>query len=412
MTNRLESFATHALRSAAVFSVLGVSAAGLTCERGSNADSLGWTVVDSAGVVIVMNDEPAWPKGNAWQVLAEPEVSIGAFGGDSDYELYQVGSATRFADGMIAVLNAGTHEVRFYDADGRYLRSIGRDGEGPGEFRRPSALFRLGSDSLVVWDSQLRRVSVFLRHGVFARSFTIAGTAPYSVTNLLANRTLLAATGNVYRAGASEGGVHRDTSRYVILSLKGDSVGSVGSFPSAERFVRLAGGGMSVTTMLFSRTTRRAVYDNLVFVGTNDEYAIDVYDDAGNLVRSIRREVTPTVVTAELFSAEVEHRISEIEERFREIMAPLYEDMPRSEVQPFYSGLLTDPDGHLWVRRYTPESDPEWEWSVFDSSGRWLGDVVSPTGLEIYEVGRDYVLGLWRDETDIEFVHLHDLIRR
>ncbi len=168
---------------------------------------------------------------------------------------------------------------------------------------------------------------------------------------------------------------------------------------------------MSVATMLFSRTTRRAVHDNLVFVGTNDEYAIDVYDDAGNLVRSIRRAVDPTVVTAQLFAAEVEHRISEMEERFRGIMAPLYEDMPRPEVQPFYGAMLTDPDGHLWVRRYSPESDLVWEWSVFESSGRWLGDVVSPTNLEIYEVGRDYVLGRWQDEEEVEYVRIHRLLR-
>ena len=43
-------------------------------------------------------------------------------------------STRSLADGRIVVSNAGSHELRVFDAQGRHLHSFGRQGEGPGEF--------------------------------------------------------------------------------------------------------------------------------------------------------------------------------------------------------------------------------------------------------------------------------------
>jgi hypothetical protein len=48
-----------------------------------------------------------------------------------------------------------------------------------------------------------------------------------------------------------------------------------------------------------------------------------------------------------------------------------------------------------------PEADPE-KWWVFDPDGRLLGTVGVPAGLVVLPIGRDRVLGLWRDELDVE----------
>lgn len=97
--------------------------------------------------------------------LGAPGVEIGTVEGEPAYLLHQVVDAIRLADGRIAVLNAGSHEVRLYGADGTHLRSIGREGDGPGEFRRPARLRHRGGDTVAVVDEGLRRTTALTLGG-------------------------------------------------------------------------------------------------------------------------------------------------------------------------------------------------------------------------------------------------------
>ena len=49
-------------------------------------------------------------------------------------------------------------------------------------------------------------------------------------------------------------------------------------------------------------------------------------------------------------------------------------------------------------------------WSVFDVEGFFLGRVTMPHEFSPLDIGPDYVLGLWRDEDDVEHVRMYELI--
>jgi len=380
------------------------------CGSGSDAPTL-VTVADSAGVEIVTSHAPQWAEGTGWHVDSNPSLSIGAFGGEPEYELFNVSDAVRLDDGTIAVVNSGTQEVRLYDVAGRYLRTIGRDGEGPGEFRRPSAVYPLAGDSLAVWDSRLRRVSVFDGNGAFVRSFVLGTGGRLFSASVLSDRTLLAVTSIAFGPDAPAG-ARRDSSVYALFDLDGDSLSTLGRFPAVDRFIRVTESGMIVSTMMFGRTSYRAAYGTSWFVANNDSYVIDELDGAGRLVRSIRRDVAPVEATGEMVDREISARLDNMDAGAREMLAELYAEMPKPSVLPAYGGLEVDPDGDLWVRHYSSAADPVYKWTVFDSAGRMLGDVEFPAGLTVYEIGDDYVLGRWRDEMDVDFVWLHSLTRR
>lgn len=70
-----------------------------------------------------------------------------------------------------------------------------------------------------------------------------------------------------------------------------------------------------------------------------------------------------------------------------------------------------DPDLNLWVREYTRPGDPQMVWSVFTEAGVLLGTVDTPTGLKILDIGDNYILGLRRDEYEVEFVQLYELMK-
>lgn len=71
-----------------------------------------------------------------WMLDANPVMRIGAE--DGAESLHRVMAGTRLRDGSIAIANAGSHQVRIFTAEGRPVRNLGREGDGPGEFRAPA----------------------------------------------------------------------------------------------------------------------------------------------------------------------------------------------------------------------------------------------------------------------------------
>ncbi|MEN8143922.1 MAG: 6-bladed beta-propeller, partial [Gemmatimonadota bacterium] len=108
---------------------------GCTGESATHAQTA--TRSDSAGIEIVTSTVPAWTTETAWRLSAAPVLDIGTLDGPDENQLFRVLMARRSTDGRIYVANTGTHEIRVFDSGGEHLRSFGREGDGPGEFRHP-----------------------------------------------------------------------------------------------------------------------------------------------------------------------------------------------------------------------------------------------------------------------------------
>jgi hypothetical protein len=92
-------------------------------------------------------------------LAAVEEVRIGSLD-DPDAGFSRIGTIRGAATGEIYVLESAAREVRVFSPDGERLRTIGRRGEGPGEFLSPSDLGLLG-DTLWVYDFTARRITWF-----------------------------------------------------------------------------------------------------------------------------------------------------------------------------------------------------------------------------------------------------------
>ena len=76
----------------------------------------------------------------------------------------------RLSDGSVAVLDRVSAEIRIFDPDGRHVRSMGRRGEGPGEFRSAWKLWVLPGDTLWAGEYRPWRYNVFTRDGQWVRA--------------------------------------------------------------------------------------------------------------------------------------------------------------------------------------------------------------------------------------------------
>ena len=84
----------------------------------------------------------------------------------------------RLSDGSVAVVDRLTGEIRIFDETGRHLRSMGRRGEGPGEFNDAWKLWILPGDTLWVGDYRPWRYNVFAADGEWARAVRMMPVYP------------------------------------------------------------------------------------------------------------------------------------------------------------------------------------------------------------------------------------------
>jgi hypothetical protein len=48
---------------------------------------------------------------------------------------------------------------------------------------------------------------------------------------------------------------------------------------------------------------------------------------------------------------------------------------------------------------------------VYDSTGAILARADTPLRFDVYQIGEDFILGRWRNEDDVEFIHAYELTR-
>ena len=95
-----------------------------------------YTVEVKDGVRYVHNLSPAW--GDTLKIALEFVQKIGDLETeDENYQLYKLRDIERDAEGNLYVLDGGNYRIQKYDKNGNYLATIGRQGQGPGEFNYP-----------------------------------------------------------------------------------------------------------------------------------------------------------------------------------------------------------------------------------------------------------------------------------
>jgi len=145
-------------------------------------------------------------------------------------------SVQGLANGSYAVSGPGSSTaVMRFDSAGRFVEAVGRSGDGPGEFRTISKIFRLGDDSLIVVDLGSRRVSVLDSRGRYQRSFAMP--FPLQDVAILASGTWLV-SGLAYDEDHIGLPIHRiSSSGEVLQSFGGKVIVAEGRMASAQRIL-------------------------------------------------------------------------------------------------------------------------------------------------------------------------------
>ncbi len=344
-----------------------------------------------------------------WQVAATPSLRIGGSQTDPEQQLFQVAGAARLSHGGIVVANRGTGELRFYDGDGRFVRAVGRQGEGPGEFRGLSSLEVGAGDTVRAFDASLGRVSVFGPDDAFVRSVSVPTSTPLSALRRLDDGAWV----GFMRApfNGQTGDMPRDTAEFYRYGPDLRTADPVAAFPGRVWTTLRVGDDRGFRTIAFTPDVLFDVSGNCAYVMRSDEPGVRVLASDGHVVRTFRTPDTRRAVTNDVHSAWLDASLADVPEAARAPLRAALSSMARPDSMPIYSDMVVDVVGDVWLEHYTPPLGPGATWTVLAPDGGVLGTVELPVVLTVLEIGRDYVLGVAKSDVGEATVELHTLER-
>ena len=387
------------------------------CQNSDDADTYGLRTVvkDSAGVTIVTNDAPAPDSRLPWHFSEHPALSIGSVDSGEADQLFRVTDATRLPDGRIVIANTGSNELRVFNADGSHAGTWGGRGEGPGEFTSfsPTAVALWPGDSIAAPNPWGTRLSLFDKDGNHGRDVPLDPSLLNVVDVLPDGKIFTSGSGGIHQEMTGSSGLVRSRSDWAVLAADGTLHASQGVFPGSEFWAVFAEDGSIAggRPHPFGRGTLGAVWGDLVAIGVQDSYEIKAFAADGTLVRIVRRAgdlVQPTRADQDAYFAE---RFADWPDEQRTSALNDVKDMPLVDAYPAFAEILPDRAGYLWVREYRASDAGDAVWAVFDQEGRIQGLVETPAGLEVFEIGEDYLLGRATDDLGVESVQLWSLSR-
>ena len=372
---------------------------------------LGFSVRDSTGILIAEN-ELAQLAVSDWSLEDQPVLSIGTVDGDSAYAFFRVISIDRLSDGSLLVTQAGPPHLRIFSADGAFVRSIGRVGDGPGEFRSVSSVQVLDADTIMVFDPRNRRISLSDRSGVISESVNLD-----AASGLLAVHRL--PTGRFLTVGSPDGraqmslppGLHRPTRPVVVFSPDGAPEDTIGVFPGLEIQIVAIEGGIGTSAAVWGRTLAVETRGPEIIIGTGESFELMVFEPSHTLTKIIRVVDADLTIQAEAWAEYKRTTLAEIDEvESRAFMQHfLDESTPPSARAPF-TRILVDDRGRLWLSPYERTDLVEGSWHVLDTGGRLIARVKAPERFRILDIEAEFATGVWRDELDVEHVRVYRLL--
>lgn len=372
----------------------------------------GMVVEDSAGVRIVQHTgtpdvEPPF------SFAPEP---VYRHGDDPDDQMFAgIWNGILLGDGSAAIFDAGSSEIVLLNPDGSFLSVLAPAGQGPGEVGMVTWMTGVGRDSILVEDIANGRFTFFV-DGAVARIVSTQGPVSegLSTHGMDASGRMLMSSSS-YRRGFPDEWLPGYMVRFDLETETADTVATFDWVPfrppdgtpenpfSHVGIVVAAGG-----EFLYGRT------DTPELIWRRPDGSIR------QIVRWEPDRVYPTEEHWDLFAADLRETAPEYnpQARTEEAIEKLVTDMLAryrlvpDEALPLFTLPVTDDTGRVWLGEFTVASDrgAAPSYTVFSPEGHWLGILDVPDGMRVLDVAGERVLGVIKDEMDVESVVVWELV--
>jgi hypothetical protein len=320
---------------------------------------------------VIRNRKKPAPEVKAELVLKE-EFTIGAEAGPQMVTLEDPTYIAVGGDGLIYVVDQKAVQVKVFGPNGKSLRSIGKQGQGPGEVGGIRDISFTPSQEILVNDTRSKRLHYFTLEGKFLRTVTAPSTIGFEGPSQDSRGRIFAVQTAIV--------MDRATSELVEFTAEMKKVRALFSIQIAKypdfnpvgpkiRFLPATDGGL--------------------IWGVTTQYEINVLDVDGKPVKKIIKDYDPLPVTKE-------YRDKLMKESGYD---PGY--VKFSDHFPAFLDFRNDDDGRLYIRLYeiTPDESGH-VYDVFDQEGRYMARaVIKGTRTPAFRHGRIYTIEQTPDGT-------------
>jgi len=297
------------------------------------------------GVKVVTN--PDFPRDGVFAYRLEEELSIGGDVEDEDYIFHRPQDIKVEADGTMFVMDWGDSTFKIYDKQGKYIRTIGGKGQGPGEFGM-LIYFSIGSDGhIYVTDFMNHRIAILNENGGYITGFRIEDGFP---NEIVTDQNNFIYFGVQFRDDETRKlSIHR-------YNAAGEEIINYGVFELVQPVIiqRTKESVSSLTSRHAPTTVWTVNKEGKLYAGFGDKYQISIYDQSGELSHKFGREYTP--ITNKYYS---------------------------SPGQPKYVGVfnvitrrwLFDESGNIWIEFFIKDDPEEIVYDIFSPEGIYLRQI-------------------------------------
>ena len=324
---------------------------------------------------------------------AVPGVRIRAMAAGLANEAGSIAAAVRLSSGMYVIADNANSQLHFYSAAGRFVRTVGRRGNGPVEFQTVRWLGECGRDSVYAFDVMRNRISVFALDGKFVRSFAPPAALVGFVRCTLDGTMLYAASGSTLGM----------TRRGAIQTL--DNTGKL-LYRSPEL---LLDEGRPL-----GNSIRIAIAPDGMAYGTGDSAFVTMMTVRGETPRRVPAGLAGREPTAANRNAAMEYWATAIKgaeydfERIRGIIRK----MPPVKILPAYTDVFIDvATKALWIKTST-FGDPATILERRGPDGAKQGVATLPPGMNIQQIRGDVLTAIIADaKTDVQMLVTYQLVK-
>jgi hypothetical protein len=320
------------------------------------------TITNEGGVAIVKN--PKEPIHNESILVLKEDFALGGPNATGDYGFNSLRTASIGDDGTIYALDDREGHVKMFDRAGKFVKTFGRKGQGPGELNLPNSIsINRGKGEIMIQEVS-RRLSYFGLDGSFLRN--------QSMKEVWGLRGRVDSKGNIVLQEAI-----RDPKdpRYVTkkfdpnLKLLAELAKSPA--PSSQVFNPL----MAVGYWTIDED------DNVVY-GYPKTYEIDFFGPSHSIVKKIFKDYDPVEIT----EAEKEAERKDI------ASAGVSMKLEFDKFHPAFRRFFLSDRGHIFVESWEKTKEGKTIHDIFDAEGRFLCRIpLALNGIEIRN-GKYYAL--------------------
>jgi len=331
------------------------------------------TLEEKDGVKVIKN--PNTPLYGEIELELEKDLVIGGEDVDENSMFRRVSDIEVDEEGNIYVLDSGECRIQIYDKDGKYLKTIGRKGEGPGEFQRAGRMTLDAKGKLYV--NEYKKIIIFEEDGTFEKNVnTDFHLSSYLVTkeeNFLGWSRIRTEKGN--------------TLDVILVDSSGKRIDTIASFPDPSVVLTKAVSGGGAISVGGSPPYSPGLFfcplsDELGIYGYSAEYKLCVVNSSGEIVHIIEKDEKRQPTSRKEENEYLEKMIERSKERggIQWAMGDLRKLHGFAKYKPFFSLIINDDEGNIYLAK--PKSvvkeEEDTYFDFFNKEGYYLYKIKIP----------------------------------